>query len=437
MSRVLVLVWAVVGLGLVPPPVRGQDLPKVVLVGDGTRLGYASFVKVRLAGFAEVVSVEENGGDSANLLKHLDAWVISQRPAVVHFNVGHHDLKLDPESGEPVVRLSRYRANLQEILKRLEERTSAHLIFATTTPVLDKRQNPLRRREADVEAYNEVALEVLKPSFRVSINDLHNRAMRLGLPTALGADGIHFTREAYSALAEQVFTSVIQALQKTPVTRAAACYWADRPPVIDGTLNEASWQPQNAISRFASFWDGKERGQGMKAWLTWDNDALYYAARMPDAELRSVGLKRNDTLWNGDVFELFFKPDEGRPQYYEFQVNPRSVILELAFPRRGFDFDQLAAGPPLGMEAKAQVAGTVNNPDDRDRNWIVEGRIPWTAFSPTGGRPGVGTAWRFALCRYDHGADGTAPVLMSTAPLSRASFHRYEDYGVLRFEGPR
>ncbi len=28
-------------------------------------------------------------------------------------------------------------------------------------------------------------------------------------------------------------------------------------------------------------------------------------------------------------------------------------------------------------------------------------------------------------------------MLMSSAPLSKSSFHRYEDYGKLRFEGPR
>ena len=70
------------------------------------------------------------------------------------------------------------------------------------------------------------------------------------------------------------------------------------------------------------------------------------------------------------------------------------------------------------------------------QGWTVEGRIPWTAFQPSGGKPKPGDVWRFALCRYDYGPEGTKPVLMSSAPLTQPSFHRHEDYGKLRFDGP-
>ena len=44
--------------------------------------------------------------------------------------------------------------------------------------------------------------------------------------------------------------------------------------------------------------------------------------------------------------------------------------------------------------------------------------------------------WLFALCRFDYGPEGTKPTMVSSAPLSKPSFHRYEDYGRLIFEGP-
>jgi hypothetical protein len=81
--------------------------------------------------------------------------------------------------------------------------------------------------------------------------------------------------------------------------------------------------------------------------------------------------------------------------------------------------------------------GTLDQPGDVDRGWSVEGRIPWSAFSLGGGKPKPGAEWLFAICRYDYGPVGTRPVLMSSAPLTEAKFHRYEDYGTLRFEGPR
>jgi hypothetical protein len=221
-------------------------------------------------------------------------------------------------------------------------------------------------------------------------------------------------------------------------TREGVCRWADAPPVIDGRLNDPCWQRAAVIDRFASFWtDPKIRRPGTAAYLVWDDAALYYAAKMTDAELRSFGTKRNDHLWNGDVFELFFKPSADRPEYYEFQANPRGVVFEVPFPRRGHDFGGFHTVSPLGSKAAVVLDGTLDEPGDRDQGWTVEGRIPWSAFAPTGGKPKPGDEWNFALCRYDYGPEGTEPVTMSSAPLTRPSFHRYEDYGKLRFEGAR
>ena len=159
-------------------------------------------------------------------------------------------------------------------------------------------------------------------------------------------------------------------------------------------------------------------------------------ASMADTELRSFGTKRNDTLWEGDVFELFFKPSAVKPEYFEFQANPRMLVFEMAFPRRGDNPLAFKTAPPLGSKAVVVLKGTLDQPGDRDLGWSVEGRIPWSAFAAGGGKPNPGDEWLFALCRYDYGPDGTRPVLMSSAPLTEPKFHRYEDYGKLRFEGP-
>jgi hypothetical protein len=221
-----------------------------------------------------------------------------------------------------------------------------------------------------------------------------------------------------------------------PVTRDAVCRWANKPPVIDGKLDDPVWSDATVIEHFPSFWSKTDNGKGTRARLLWDDNALYVNATMTDTELRAFGKKHNDTLWLGDVFEVFLKPSDERPEYYEFEFNPHSAILELPFPRRGYDFATLAARPSLGTTAVAAVDGTLDKPGDRDKGWSVEARIPWSIFEPTGGKPRAGASWRFALCRYDYGPEGTKPRTMSSAPLTQPSFHRYEDYGTLRFAGP-
>jgi len=220
---------------------------------------------------------------------------------------------------------------------------------------------------------------------------------------------------------------------KVEATTEVDCPKISAAPKIDGKLDDPAWEKAVLIDQFPIFWAGKPGPGTTKARLAWDDEALYFAAEMEDQELRTAGVKNNDRLWEGDVFEVFLKPDEKRPEYFEFHVNLKSLVLELAFPKRGADFNALAALPSLGMSAMAVARGTVNAPGDKDQGWTAEGRIPWAIFAKTGGRPQPGSQWRFALCRYDYGKDGTQPVLVSSAPLTAPNFHRYEDFGLIRF----
>ena len=91
------------------------------------------------------------------------------------------------------------------------------------------------------------------------------------------------------------------------VTRQAVCRWASKPPVLDGKLDDPCWQQAKVIDHFAAYWNKTPRS-GTRAFLVWDDEAIYYAGSMTDAEVRAFGTHRNDTLWDGDVFELFLKP---------------------------------------------------------------------------------------------------------------------------------
>ena len=119
------------------PPLT--PLPAVALIGDWIRIGYAPVVAELLAGEARILSQEPNGGNGSRVLEHLDGWAIADRPAVVHFNCGLHDLKRSRAGDAYQVPLDRYEANLRRIVARLRGETDARLVFASTTPILDER----------------------------------------------------------------------------------------------------------------------------------------------------------------------------------------------------------------------------------------------------------------------------------------------------------
>jgi hypothetical protein len=220
------------------------------------------------------------------------------------------------------------------------------------------------------------------------------------------------------------------------VVRAAECRWAAGPIQIDGRLDEAAWQKAQVLRDFAVFWEKRPAKTATRARLLWDDANLYFAAEMEDSDLYADITEANSMTWLNDVFELFFKPAADDRKYYEFQVNAAGTQLELFLPSRGAGGWQRFKAKRLGMTSAVTLQGTLNHWEDKDTGWTVEGRIPWTAFAPSGGKPKAGAKWRFALCRYDYSAAFEEPELSSTAPLTVSNFHRYEDYGELTFVGP-
>ncbi len=203
---------------------------------------------------------------------------------------------------------------------------------------------------------------------------------------------------------------------------AARCRRARGDIVVDGAAAEAAWSAADPIDGFAAWWIGGEPG-GTSARLLCDDEALYFHATMVDVDVVSSSTIDDDRLWLGDVFELFFEP-AGDGGYYEFQVNPANARLDLYLPRRTADaYDRWKSARDFGWRTATRRS---------EAGWEVEGRIPWSDFTPTGGAPVAGATWRFALCRYDYAGEA-APLLSCQARLTRPDFHRRSEWGRLRF----
>jgi hypothetical protein len=193
---------------------------RVLILGDSISIGYTPHVRKQLADSAMVVRPTNKNGGAENCegtnkgVQHIDRWLALEGGDwdVIHFNFGLHDLKrIDPETGkgsnnpdDPYqASPERYEAQLREIVRSLQK-TGAHLIFATTTPV-PTGVRPYRAPEDAVE-YNRIAVGVMEKA-GIEVNDLYGLALPY-LATLQQPENVHFTKDGSYALSLAVVQSV-------------------------------------------------------------------------------------------------------------------------------------------------------------------------------------------------------------------------------------
>lgn len=185
---------------------------KVLIIGDSISMhnGYFPALVEWLGPAYKVVHNPNNGGDSGNVLKHLDEWIKAAQPDVIHFNCGLHDIKRMPQNDHRnQIPPWTYEHNLRKIAARLT-RTNAKLIFGLTTPVNEKNHSDNKgfvRQNADVDLYNRIARRVMN-EYHIPINDLHAVINQADPATCLKQDGVHMNDWGNTVLAEAVTVSI-------------------------------------------------------------------------------------------------------------------------------------------------------------------------------------------------------------------------------------
>jgi len=188
--------------------------PTALLIGDSICMGYRPFVKQKLEDKVKIVGVDDNGGDSGNMLQHFDEWLLNPDFDLIYFNCGLHDMKVNRQTGKHQQPLDVYEKNLKEIVKRLKEETKAKLVWATITPVIDERHNAVKdfdRHQKHVEAYNKIATPIMTKA-SITIDDLFSVIMQDKVEDCLLGDGVHMTEHGNELLTEAVSNCVLKEL---------------------------------------------------------------------------------------------------------------------------------------------------------------------------------------------------------------------------------
>jgi hypothetical protein len=229
--------------------------------------------------------------------------------------------------------------------------------------------------------------------------------------------------------------------------RAYSCVRADRPIALDGKLDEATWAQAQVIEglivppkmNWSEFGMSRPRLATSRTHvrLLWDDRYLYMGAEMEDRDLYCVTPAGHDNAFGvDDIIELFVKPADDKPWYWELHIVPSGGTRDYFYARRGAGGEKRWMKYDSGMEAATMLVGTFDDWSDRDTKWVAEARIPWSAFDRWGGKPAPGDSWRFMVSRYDYSVHLEAGVeLSAAAALPWENFHLFEDYPYVTFAG--
>lgn len=156
----------------------------------------------------------------------------------------------------------------------------------------------------------------------------------------------------------------------------------------------------------------------------WTADSLYIRYECEDDHVVSTMTRRDDSLYEEDVVEVFLDPFGGGTTYYEFEVSPRGVLFD------------------------ALIHNKLDGNKEVDTSWIAEGfqatvtegadgwrmyevRIPFADLDEAG-VPHSGTVWHWNVFRIDDDRDGVRHY-SAWSPTGIVNFHVPQQFGELVF----
>jgi hypothetical protein len=168
----------------------------------------------------------------------------------------------------------------------------------------------------------------------------------------------------------------------TIVPESYIAYHVDEPIIIDGIGDDLSWDKVPWSNSFIDIEGVKKPTYDTKVKMLWDENYFYILAQLEEPHVWAT-LKQKDTVifYNND-FEVFIDPDGDSHNYYELEMNALNTTWDLfvAKPFRELKAPKLHDWNIIGLKSAVKIHGTLNNPNDTDKGWVIELALPWRAF---------------------------------------------------------
>lgn len=211
-------------------------------------------------------------------------------------------------------------------------------------------------------------------------------------------------------------------------------YYTNEKILIDGELNEKSWDNAPAINSFINTKNLNKAQQQTEAKIIWNKSYLFFSAKMWDDDIYAL-LKHDDQIYLDDVIELFIQPNSDREDFLEFEINAIGEVLDLHWPKQ---IKNGAAGSykrfskyESFLKTKVKIQGSINDWKSKDKFWIVEAAIPWNAFKELAPKPNRGDQWKFNFSRINYSIHLNRREKSTSSPP--IGFSNLKDYNTLEF----
>jgi len=164
--------------------------------------------------------------------------------------------------------------------------------------------------------------------------------------------------------------------------------------------------------------------------ILYSDSGIYCLYICEDSLITSTLREDFADLYNEDVVEAFFWPDEKSVIYFEYELSPWNYELPILVPNNNGKF--LGWRPwHYEKERRTRHAASINKQAGKVIGWTAEFFIPYVLLSPLENvPPKAGTKWRANFYRIDYDKGGNYWTWKPTG----LSFHEYKKFGTIIFE---
>ena len=170
--------------------------------------------------------------------------------------------------------------------------------------------------------------------------------------------------------------------KKSAIPESYIAYHTSESIVVDGSDADASWSKVNWSDPFIDIEGVKKPTYKTQVKMLWDDTYFYILAKMEEPHVWADITEHDAIIFHNNDFEVFVDPTGDAKNYYELEVNAINTVWDLFIskPYREKNNVVLNDWTATGLKSAIKIDGTLNNPTDVDKGWIVELAIPWSVY---------------------------------------------------------